>query len=320
MGLPRHTTDAAWSAWLMPRLLPWGAPGVPVGAMVPTGYAAYVRVLHRLQDGRRWREIAASQGRVLHPLAQWSHFFDTVHHPNLRPPDGHLPRPDHDALLAHLPASGNVTYAVWEGYGFWGGGTVQAHHPGLTTYEIPVPSRVPGAAEPWLAGIAPTAGSTPIRTVVRSASVIAAPRSTVFRARTTSVVVDADTHKNALNKPPTNKAATEPNRNAGRRRTGTDATDAAARCGSSPPGPAGATGDATEDRLIAQLLVSHRLTTPAGGFWDTKHQQTSKRAHTNRPDAETPKRGSPPLHGVSRDVAATQLTSHGGDGDLRRSP
>ena len=150
MGLPRHTTDAAWSAWLMPRLLPWGAPGVPVGAMVPTGYAAYVRVLHRLQDGRRWREIAASQGRVLHPLAQWSHFFDTLNHPNLRPPDGHLPRPDHDALLAHLPASGDVTYAVWEGYGFWGGGTVQAHHPDLTTYEIPVPSRVPGAAEPAL--------------------------------------------------------------------------------------------------------------------------------------------------------------------------
>lgn len=118
--------------------------------MVPTGYTAYVRVLHPLQDGRRWREIAASNGRVLHPLAQWSHFFDTLHHPNLWPPDGHLPRPDHDALLAHLPASGDVTYAVWEGHGFWGGGTVEAHHPDLTTYEIPVPSRVPRGAEPVL--------------------------------------------------------------------------------------------------------------------------------------------------------------------------
>ena len=78
MALPRHTTDAALSAWLVPRLLPWGPAGVPVGATVPTGFAAYVRVLHPLPDGRRWREIAASKGRVLHPLAQWSHFFDTL--------------------------------------------------------------------------------------------------------------------------------------------------------------------------------------------------------------------------------------------------
>ena len=95
--------------------------------------------------GRSRRPTDAS-----HPLAQWSHFFDTLHHRNLWPPDGHLPRPDHDALLAHLPASGDVTYAVWEGHGFWGGGTVEAHHPDLTTYEIPVPSRVPRGAEPVL--------------------------------------------------------------------------------------------------------------------------------------------------------------------------
>ena len=151
MALPRHTTDAALSAWLAPRLLPWGPAGVPVGAMVPTGFAAYVRVLHPLPDGRRWREIAASNGRVLHPLAQWSHMFDTLRHPSLWPPDGHLPRPDHDALVAHLQASGDVTYAVWEGYGFWGGGAVEAHHPDLMTYEVPVPSRVPGGAEPVLA-------------------------------------------------------------------------------------------------------------------------------------------------------------------------
>lgn len=151
MDLPRHTTDAGLSDWLAPRLLPWGPTGVPVGAVVPRGCAAYVRVLHPLDDGRRWHEVAAAQGRVMHPLAQWSHFFDTLDHPNLWPPEGHLPRPDHDVLLAHLPASGDVTYAVWEGHGFWGGGSTPAHHPAETASEMPVPSRVPGAADPVLA-------------------------------------------------------------------------------------------------------------------------------------------------------------------------
>ena len=36
---------------------------------------------------------------------------------------------DWPSLVAHLQASGDVTYAVWEGYGFWGGGAVEAHHP-----------------------------------------------------------------------------------------------------------------------------------------------------------------------------------------------
>lgn len=86
MALPRHTSDPALPPWLAPRLLPRGPAGVPVGATVPTGFPAYVGVLH--------------------PLAQWSHYFGTLNHPNLWPPDGHLPRPDHDALLAHPPKSG----------------------------------------------------------------------------------------------------------------------------------------------------------------------------------------------------------------------
>ncbi len=151
MALPRHTTDPALCAWLAPRLLPWGPTGVRVGSMVPTGFAAYVRILHPLQDGRRWREIAEANGRVLHPLAQWSHFFDTLHHPNLWPPSGHLPRSEHVALVAHLPSSGDVTYAVREGHGWWRDGAAGPHDPDLTAYEIPAPTRIPGDAEPVLA-------------------------------------------------------------------------------------------------------------------------------------------------------------------------
>ncbi|MDO5534478.1 MAG: hypothetical protein Q4F65_07495 [Propionibacteriaceae bacterium] len=150
MSLPRHTADASLSDWLAPRLLPWGATGVPVGAMVPTCYQANVRILHRMEDGRRWHDIATANGRVLHPLAQWAHFFDTLDHPNLWPSEGHLPLPDHHALLAHLAAEGEVTYAVWDGYGFWGGGSIEACNPDQTTYEIPIPNRVPEEASPTL--------------------------------------------------------------------------------------------------------------------------------------------------------------------------
>lgn len=151
MRLPRHTTDAGLSDWIAPRLLPWRPSGVPVGAMVPTGYEAYVRVLHRMEDGRRWHDIATTNGRVLHPLAQWAHFFDSPHHPNMWPPEGHLPHQDHEALLTHLPASGDVTYAVWDGYPFWGGGFTEGRNPDQTTYVVPIPSRVPGGAGPSLA-------------------------------------------------------------------------------------------------------------------------------------------------------------------------
>jgi hypothetical protein len=72
--------DLSSSEWILPRLLPSileRARGTPVGAIVPTGYPAYVRVLHPLGEGTlhhpfvSWKEVADRTGRVYHPLMQF---------------------------------------------------------------------------------------------------------------------------------------------------------------------------------------------------------------------------------------------------------
>ncbi len=62
---------------------PWSGVdgGMPVGAVVPTGFEAYVRVFpaaYSLPDWERssWSEVAASTGRVAHPLMEW-HLIST---------------------------------------------------------------------------------------------------------------------------------------------------------------------------------------------------------------------------------------------------
>jgi len=68
--------DISPAAWLGPRLLPGLASGLGtrVGAVVPTGYPAYVRILHPLGDGPdrpRWKDIVEAAGLIYHPLIQW---------------------------------------------------------------------------------------------------------------------------------------------------------------------------------------------------------------------------------------------------------
>jgi hypothetical protein len=67
------------SAWILPRLLPsflTDGDGMPVGAIVPSGFPAYVRVLHPANTGSRdpsvtWRDVATLAGRTYHPLMQY---------------------------------------------------------------------------------------------------------------------------------------------------------------------------------------------------------------------------------------------------------
>ena len=66
-------TDVSRGGWVAPRLGPFGP---VVGSVVPRGYEAYARVLHRARSGRgtgsvRWADVAAASGTVLHPTAQW---------------------------------------------------------------------------------------------------------------------------------------------------------------------------------------------------------------------------------------------------------
>src|SRR5437764_11955185 len=71
-------TDLSAAAWLRQRLEPWPTPEntVRVASIVPTGFAAYARLLHpagrRLGAPERWEwvrwaDVAAATGRTVHP-------------------------------------------------------------------------------------------------------------------------------------------------------------------------------------------------------------------------------------------------------------
>lgn len=62
---------------------PWSGVdgGMPVGAVVPAGFEAYARMFpaaYSLPNSERstWSEVAASTGRVAHPLMEW-HLIST---------------------------------------------------------------------------------------------------------------------------------------------------------------------------------------------------------------------------------------------------
>lgn len=68
----RWVTDVERGEWVRERLGPFGS---AVGSVVPRGFAAYARVLHRVQVSGdawvRWADVAAATGATLHPTAQW---------------------------------------------------------------------------------------------------------------------------------------------------------------------------------------------------------------------------------------------------------
>src|ERR1700722_2034390 len=88
-------TDLSPSAWIAPRLLPWGREGTPVASVVPTGYPAYVRVLHPasapgpLDPSVTWREVTDWSGRNYHSLMQFQRIAEPIHPADrLRPFNG----------------------------------------------------------------------------------------------------------------------------------------------------------------------------------------------------------------------------------------
>lgn len=129
-----HEPDPAVGAWLGPRL---GRFGATVTGLVTRGFAAYARVLHRLERlgpgddewyPARWADAAAVHGTVLHPRAQlwrvlrlgepWSRQGDWS------APVGQLDHEQLPALLDVLSAhttdgpGAEVVAALWEGFGW----------------------------------------------------------------------------------------------------------------------------------------------------------------------------------------------------------
>lgn len=123
MKAPQRTLDVSAGDWINDRLLQGRRDEVPVGAVAPTGFERVVRVLHPAGGNRSWAQVAAEQGRVMHPLAQWCGIFPAFNgharSGDLDPDEGSMPPAVQEAILDHCPANGDLFYAVWVGWGFW---------------------------------------------------------------------------------------------------------------------------------------------------------------------------------------------------------
>ncbi|OJV81174.1 MAG: hypothetical protein BGO37_17060 [Cellulomonas sp. 73-92] len=137
----RWVTDVERGGWVADRLGPFGG---WVGSVVPRGFDAYARVLHRAR-GRgnepvRWVEVAASVGTVVHPTAQWwkvARRPDMGRHqggwPGADPVPGELDPGQLAALVAVLrgfTGPDAVTAAFWEGSGWQTSVLLTARHDG----------------------------------------------------------------------------------------------------------------------------------------------------------------------------------------------
>jgi hypothetical protein len=127
-------SDLSPSAWILPRLLSsflTDGEGMPVGAIVPSGYPAYVRVLHPANTGGSargvtWRDVATLSGRTYHPLMQYYQIREPDPEalgppPFTDPSTGDLTPEQCDALYSTL-ATWTTTpetcwLGIWEGHG-----------------------------------------------------------------------------------------------------------------------------------------------------------------------------------------------------------
>jgi hypothetical protein len=127
--------DVACGDWIRPRLAQVGG---SVGAVVPTGFEAYARVLHPVQLNQThgalsWAEVARLTGRRLHARAQfWCIAGRAAPNPvdsdsgwhEGAPRAGELDRATQTELIATLAAhdmrgaARECVVAVWHGWGF----------------------------------------------------------------------------------------------------------------------------------------------------------------------------------------------------------
>lgn len=125
MTTVRRSLEVSAGDWIAERLVRDWSKTVPAGAVAPAGFDRLVRVFHPAGDDnpRTWAEVAAEQGRVMHPLAQWCGIYPpfdgTSWTSEVDPESGSMPPTVQEAILEHCPAAADVFYAVWVGFGFW---------------------------------------------------------------------------------------------------------------------------------------------------------------------------------------------------------
>jgi hypothetical protein len=131
---PRWSSDVHQADWIGPRLAPWGGDHI-ASIVVPSGFAAYARVLHPAEiaehGGRpvRWADVAAWSGLPLRPDAQFHSIALPPTDPGGPPPyqgqgprDGSLFEPDAEVLAGILrdwtATPEDCWFCVWDGYGW----------------------------------------------------------------------------------------------------------------------------------------------------------------------------------------------------------
>jgi hypothetical protein len=145
---PRPASSADAARWLTDRVDIWGPHWVT--NMVGSGFEAYARLLHPLAEpgAPTWAQVARSNGRIMHPSAQWgkisssqpgplkaAEVFAGRSHPN-NPHRGNLNGWALEALCAvlagHTTTPQTCYFAVWEGCGGLGeprpGSFMTAYH------------------------------------------------------------------------------------------------------------------------------------------------------------------------------------------------
>ncbi|MHB8589261.1 MAG: hypothetical protein ACYDA0_10465 [Candidatus Dormibacteraceae bacterium] len=116
--------------WIAPRLHHFAA--YDVGTVVPTGFAAYARILHPAFIGDvevRWSEVAEWSGKTIHPEVQFHAIAEPAAGHGLGPERfSHTPR---NGVLAearmralagllskHTSTGDRCWFCLWEGYGY----------------------------------------------------------------------------------------------------------------------------------------------------------------------------------------------------------
>jgi hypothetical protein len=126
-------SDVSPADWIAPRLHPFLA---DTGSVVPEGFEAYCRIFHPLRKhrppaaSRTWAELAAENGRIVHPEMQ----LHMISHPVGARPEvynlgdyineldwGSVPLPERaelvDVLSSETTTPDQCWFCVWDGYG-----------------------------------------------------------------------------------------------------------------------------------------------------------------------------------------------------------
>ena len=128
---PASWSDRDRAEWIRPRI----DPELSVGYVVPTGFEAYARVLHPVEDQGAgelisWAQVAAETGRTVHALVQWHRLVgrDEYFHRSGGDWDRGEPRigdllpealgPLLRILVGHTTTPDSCWFCLWEGYGW----------------------------------------------------------------------------------------------------------------------------------------------------------------------------------------------------------